>query len=312
MGPIPSACIVFEDAPLGIEAARRAGMRAVGVCTSYTAQRTGGAPCACAACRDYHDLMRPEFSGDTTMLHSPTDDLAGAGPARVIHRSDYSAPAFWIDTVDLCFDLDPAKTRVLDQMHDSAQPGCACAGPAAPRRRPQPRPGTGQRPGHLLQASTAARLVLENLPEGHAAFDAGNLHHLRAAKNTKLMGLYVEQRLLLHPVRGRGFPAHYLLPRPPGRRWPATPSRCAPTRRRSPVLLSNGNLVEHGAAGGPSRAGTLREWGRSVPKALLPVRPGSRAIWCAREQRITIARRAVSTCCRCMCARRPRQNRARP
>ncbi|MEY4736993.1 MAG: hypothetical protein RL302_1312 [Pseudomonadota bacterium] len=36
------------------------------------------------------------------------------GPAVVVHRGDYTAPAYWIDTVDLSFDLDPAKTRVLN------------------------------------------------------------------------------------------------------------------------------------------------------------------------------------------------------
>ena len=38
------------------------------------------------------------------------------GPATVVRREDYAAPAYWIDTVDLCFDLDPAKTRVLNKM----------------------------------------------------------------------------------------------------------------------------------------------------------------------------------------------------
>ena len=33
--------------------------------------------------------------------------------ATVVRRADYTAPAFWIDTVALTFDLDPAKTRVL-------------------------------------------------------------------------------------------------------------------------------------------------------------------------------------------------------
>ena len=33
------------------------------------------------------------------------------GHNNVIYRSDYQAPAFWIDNVDLTFDLDPAKTR---------------------------------------------------------------------------------------------------------------------------------------------------------------------------------------------------------
>ena len=33
---------------------------------------------------------------------------------KAIRRVDYTAPAYWIDTVDLTFDLDPAKTRVLN------------------------------------------------------------------------------------------------------------------------------------------------------------------------------------------------------
>jgi aminopeptidase N len=38
------------------------------------------------------------------------------GQSLAIQRADYSAPAFWIDTVDLTLDLDPAKTRVLNKM----------------------------------------------------------------------------------------------------------------------------------------------------------------------------------------------------
>ena len=38
------------------------------------------------------------------------------GQAIAIHRADYAAPAYWIDTVDLTFDLDPAKTRVLSRL----------------------------------------------------------------------------------------------------------------------------------------------------------------------------------------------------
>ncbi|MEN9891118.1 MAG: hypothetical protein RLY78_1413 [Pseudomonadota bacterium] len=37
LGVAPAQCVVFEDAPLGIEAARRAGMRAVAVCSSLPA-----------------------------------------------------------------------------------------------------------------------------------------------------------------------------------------------------------------------------------------------------------------------------------
>jgi aminopeptidase N len=40
----------------------------------------------------------------------------GQGQPIAIRREDYAAPGYWIDTVDLTFDLDPAKTRVLNRM----------------------------------------------------------------------------------------------------------------------------------------------------------------------------------------------------
>jgi beta-phosphoglucomutase-like phosphatase (HAD superfamily) len=55
-----NAAIVFEDAPLGIEAARRAGMRAVAICTSHSAAELGGAH-VIAAVRDYTELMNTNF-----------------------------------------------------------------------------------------------------------------------------------------------------------------------------------------------------------------------------------------------------------
>ncbi len=57
------ACIVFEDAPFGIEAARRAGMRAVAVCTSHTAGQLAG-PHVIASVNDYHELIQSNFLED--------------------------------------------------------------------------------------------------------------------------------------------------------------------------------------------------------------------------------------------------------
>jgi beta-phosphoglucomutase-like phosphatase (HAD superfamily) len=53
----PEHCIVFEDAPLGIEAARRAGMRAVAVCSGHTAEQLAG-PHVLAAIDHYAGLSR--------------------------------------------------------------------------------------------------------------------------------------------------------------------------------------------------------------------------------------------------------------
>jgi beta-phosphoglucomutase-like phosphatase (HAD superfamily) len=60
IGANPAQCIVFEDAPLGIEAARRAGMRAVGICTSHSADELAG-PHVLAHAADYTELMNLNF-----------------------------------------------------------------------------------------------------------------------------------------------------------------------------------------------------------------------------------------------------------
>ncbi|WP_218508386.1 HAD family phosphatase [Variovorax sp. dw_308] len=60
IGADPARCIVFEDAPFGIEAARRGGMRAVAVCSTHTAQELSG-PHVMAAVRDYEELAQSNF-----------------------------------------------------------------------------------------------------------------------------------------------------------------------------------------------------------------------------------------------------------
>lgn len=58
---LPAAqCVVFEDAPFGIEAARRAAMRAVAVCTTHDADELAG-PHVIAQVRDYRELMNSQF-----------------------------------------------------------------------------------------------------------------------------------------------------------------------------------------------------------------------------------------------------------
>jgi beta-phosphoglucomutase-like phosphatase (HAD superfamily) len=73
LGVAPAHCVVFEDAPLGIEAARRAGMRAVAVCTGHSAGELAG-PHVLAAIEHYTGLA------DAAWWHQLTEPTTHAAP----------------------------------------------------------------------------------------------------------------------------------------------------------------------------------------------------------------------------------------
>ncbi|MBS7808543.1 HAD family phosphatase [Variovorax sp. PCZ-1] len=56
----PNGAIVFEDAPLGIEAALRAGMRAVAICSTHSAAELAGDH-VIAAVKNYEELIAQGF-----------------------------------------------------------------------------------------------------------------------------------------------------------------------------------------------------------------------------------------------------------
>lgn len=62
IGVAPEHCVVFEDAPYGIEAARRAGMRAVAICTGHSAKELAG-PHVLASAQSYTELLDSNFLG---------------------------------------------------------------------------------------------------------------------------------------------------------------------------------------------------------------------------------------------------------
>ena len=47
------------------------------------------------------------------------------GPATLIRREDYTAPAYWIRSVELTFDLDPIKTIVASKLAIERNPDAA-------------------------------------------------------------------------------------------------------------------------------------------------------------------------------------------
>ena len=177
------------------------------------------------------------------MLQASKAD-GGQVPSTVIHRGDYTAPAYWVDTVDLSFDLDPVKTRVLNKMTLRRNP----AVPAQALRLQGEDLNlsrilvNGQGSSFKMDGST---LVLENLPEGEAPFELEIFTTCNPSKNTQLMGLYVSNDSFFTQCEAEGFRRiTYFLDRPDVMALYSVTLRA--DRARYPVLLSNGNLVESG------------------------------------------------------------------
>jgi aminopeptidase N len=196
----------------------------------------------------------------------------------LVQRADYSPPAYWIDTVDLSFDLDPAKTRVLNKMQVRRNNTM----PAQPLRLDGDELNlarvmvNGQGCSFKMDGDT---LVLDNLPD---ACELEIFTTCSPVKNTKLMGLYVSQDTFFTQCEAEGFRRiTYFLDRPD------VMSMYTVTLRANaalfPVLLSNGNLVDQG----PLEDG--RHFARWVdphkkPSYLFALVAGNLV---AREQRIT-------------------------
>jgi aminopeptidase N len=169
------------------------------------------------------------------------------GQSQMIHRADYQAPAFWIEAVELSFDLDPAKTRVLNRMRVRRNPDL----PSQPLRLDGEDLNlarvmvNGQGTSFKLEDH---QLVLENLPEGPEPFQLEIFTTCAPAKNTKLMGLYVSNDSFFTQCEAEGFRRiTYFLDRPDVMASYTVLLRA--DKARYPVLLSNGNLVEQGDLG---------------------------------------------------------------
>jgi aminopeptidase N len=166
------------------------------------------------------------------------------GPSTVVRREDYSAPAYWIDTVDLTFDLDPLKTRVLNRMRMRRNPDVAAQALRLD--------GDDLNLSRVLVNGAGCSfkmdgptLVLENLPEGSDAFDLEIFTTCAPEKNTQLMGLYVSQGTFFTQCEAEGFRRiTYFLDRPDVMASYTVTLRA--DKAKYPVLLSNGNLVEEG------------------------------------------------------------------
>ena len=167
------------------------------------------------------------------------------GSPALVRREAYTAPAFWIKSVDLCFDLDPAKTMVINRMvieRNTDEPAQALR-----------MHGEDLNLTRLLVNGESASFRQEN---GLLVIDS--LEHIAPGeftleirttcapeKNTQLSGLYTSGSGLFTQCEAEGFRRiSYFLDRPDVMAVYTVTLRA--NKATYPVLLSNGNLVEQG------------------------------------------------------------------
>ena len=181
------------------------------------------------------------------------------GTAPLVRREDYSAPAYWIRSVDLTFDLDPQKTLVINRMEVERNPDL----PAQPLRLD----GEDINLTRVLVDGESisfrvegAQLVLDGLPDGRFTLELRNT--CAPAKNTQLSGLYTSGGGFFTQCEAQGFRRiTYFLDRPDVMAvFTVTLKADAKTY---PVLLSNGNLVEQAELDGGKHSA---KWHDPFPK----------------------------------------------
>ena len=166
---------------------------------------------------------------------------------QTIYRKDYTPPSYLVETVELGFDLDPARTIVANRMTlrrnpDSAQREIELYGEnlelVALRMNGKPLGGTDYRiEGSLLtipNTPDTVTLEIETIcvPE----------------QNTTLNGLYTSNGSFYTQCEAEGFRAITYFPDRPDVMAVFTVMLRA-DKEKYPVLLSNGNLVEEGELG---------------------------------------------------------------
>jgi len=173
--------------------------------------------------------------------------MARESTATLVRRDEYAPPAFFIRSVELTFDLDPAKTIVASRLRIERNPAaprgplrlhgeeltllrCLADGQSVSFRHEGGNPGSD--------------LVIDNPPEADA-FTLELRNTCAPEKNTALSGLYTSGGGFFTQCEAEGFRRiTYYLDRPDVMAVYTVTLRA--DRARYPVLLSNGNLVEEG------------------------------------------------------------------
>jgi aminopeptidase N len=164
------------------------------------------------------------------------------GNTTAVRREDYAAPAYRIRSVELTFDLDPAKTIVASRMRIERNAAVAA----------QPLRLHGEEltllrvlaDGESVSFRTEdGTLVIDSPPEGEFTLEIRNT--CAPEKNTQLSGLYTSGGGFFTQCEAEGFRRiTWFLDRPDVMAVYTVTLRA--DKAKYPVLLANGNLVDQG------------------------------------------------------------------
>ena len=170
------------------------------------------------------------------------------GIAQAVRRADYAAPAYWIRSVELTFDLDPVRTIVASRM--AVQRNATGAGGALRLHGEDLEPlrvlANGQSVSFRVEGG---ELVIDNPPEGDFTLEIRNT--CAPEKNTQLSGLYTSGGGFFTQCEAEGFRRITYFPDRPDVLAVYTINIIA-DKAANPLLLSNGNFLG-GAGFGPDK-----------------------------------------------------------
>ena len=166
--------------------------------------------------------------------------------APTIRLSEYTAPAFWVDTFDLTFKLDPTATRVIstiefkgnmdrsDEAHDLHLDGRNLKLISASIN------GKTLKDDEILQDAEGLRIPNDLVPQSGFTWRAEV--EINPEANTALEGLYMSNGMYCTQCEAQGFRKITFYPDRPD----VMATFTVKIEGETPVLLSNGNKLDHG------------------------------------------------------------------
>ncbi|GGC85105.1 aminopeptidase N [Undibacterium terreum] len=161
-----------------------------------------------------------------------------------IYRKDYIAPGFWVDTVEMGFDLDPIATHVATRMTmrrnpESSEKDIVLFGESLKLLQLRINGVSVKKSSYSIENGI---LRIRNAPD-ELTLDIETL--IQPAKNTSLSGLYVSNNNFFTQCEAEGFRKITFFPDRPDVMAKYT-VMLRGDKKKYPVLLSNGNLIAEG------------------------------------------------------------------